>query len=95
MAAVPIISAAAAVVGTGFSIYNGITSANNQKAAQAQVTAAQERQQKQADARAPNIAAIMGSAQAKAGTTSGTNITGPAGLTNSPLGGGDTLLGGS
>ena|GEM_PF-3687673 len=82
-----------AALSVGASLYTGITSANAQKAAQAQTMANQARIQKQADARQPNTAAIMAAAQAKMGSSSGTNLTGGSAAA-APLGGGNTLLGG-
>jgi hypothetical protein len=91
-AVLPYIAVGLAAVGTGASIYQGIDASNSQRAAQMQVQADQQRQIKAADARQPNTSAIMASAMAKGGSSSGTNITG--GVAGAPpLGGGGALLG--
>ena len=103
------IAAAAAVVGTGYSIYNGeqqrsAQSDANKKAEQAakqqQANAekTQEMQQEQinkANARKPDVAAMLsGNEQAAKGGASGTMLTGPQGVDPNSLNlGKNTLLG--
>ena len=104
------IAAAAAVVGTGYSIYNGEqqrsaqADANNkaQEAAKQQKANADKTQQMQeqqinkANAKTPDIGALLsGNQQAAKGGASGTMLTGPQGVDPSALNlGKNTLLGG-
>ncbi len=104
------IAAAAAVVGTGYSVYAG----EQQKAAQSDALAKQEQAQKEATDRAkgqqqtaqqaqnaanqksPDVAGIMEAAgKAAQGGPSGTMLTGPSGVNQADLTlGKNTLLGG-
>ena len=90
------IGISAAIIGTASlatNIVMGTNAAHAQQRAQDQAQADQARQQKAAEARKPNTSAILATAQAKAGTSSGTNLTGGMAI-NNPLGGGASLLGG-
>lgn len=96
------IAAAAAVVGTGYSIYNGERAASAQSDAQNQAKDAATKQEQQADQamnkanqKKPDTASALSSAQqsGKAGA-SGTMLTGPAGVDPNQLSlGKSTLLG--
>lgn len=96
------IAAAAAVVGTGYSIYNGERQASAQSDAQNQAKKQAEDQAKQADQamnkanqKSPDTSAILSAVQqsGKSGA-SGTMLTGPTGIDSSSLTlGKSTLLG--
>jgi len=101
-AAIPLIAAAAAVAGTGYSIYSGERAAGAQKKAantamqsQQSAQAEAQRRQKQSEARLPGLAALAGANSRLSGGSSGTSLSGPGGVATMPLGGvGRSLLGG-
>ena len=104
------VAAAAAVVGTGYAVYNGEQTrkaqgdANKkaQEAAKAQEANAQKTQDMQqqqinkANAKRPDVAAMLsGNEQSAKGGASGTMLTGPQGVDPNALNlGKNTLLGG-
>lgn len=101
--------AAAAVVGTGVSVYNGIQQSNAQDKAQKQAqqqaqaqadaadkqAAAADQAQNRANQKSPDASAILSAAQQSGkGGASGTMLTGPQGVDPSALAlGKNTLLG--
>ena len=96
------IAAAAAVVGTGYSIYNGEQQKSAQSSAQDQAKKTAQGQATQADQalnranqKSPNTSAILSQVQqAGKGGSSGTMLTGPSGVDASSLTlGKNTLLG--
>jgi hypothetical protein len=100
MPAAPAIAAAAAVVGTAYSVYSGEKNASQQRKAQQQAKKAAEAQALQAEqdfnranAKKANVGSLLTQAQQSAGGLGSTMLTGGGGVQGSLNLGKNSLLG--